>query len=679
MDTTRPRLGGPGGSRRQSSDTGDVLGTGRERRRTSGTPPTDEERGRRRRSSGQRSKSSERARSADRRRRPAPGSTVSWRLVYLVLVLVRFYFTLVPSYIHPDEHFQGPEVMAGEVFGWQTTRTWEFTAERPIRSIVPLWLAYGLPLTFLRWIYDLSSDVNPMLAYYFLRLFFFAASFSLEDWALQELGKTQAEKALYLLTVGSSYVTWTYQTHTFSNSVETILLLWTLALMKRITTRTFQHTRRSLSCYVLGVLVAVGVFNRITFAGFLILPGLSFARFLLRHPLSAVHIALGGAAMAALMVYADTRFYQTAPVVLTPWNNVAYNMQTANLALHGLHARYTHALINLPQLLGPYMAFVRPSRALPFLAAVSGTAVLSVFQHQEARFLLPAVPLFLMSVELPRSPGLRRALVAAVVVFNGAFALLMGVVHQGGVVPAQAGFMATHLAQTQDVVWWKTYSPPDWLLGNHRSAFVHHGGLDHPDELGPLFERATVRLLAGDAAAAAAPGAPTPAPDASRGPPASDYYSQTVRARGRARRAKRSLGDAPAVRLWDVMGSDLAVVDALLGLIVDQYANLTAAPDIDFDPAKRHLFVVAPISATGLGELLDNPARPYVLRREWLYRRHVNMDDFSFVLPAAAADRAALETWNPLANAWRKACLFWAQNRPGLGVYRVVLRERASV
>jgi GPI mannosyltransferase 4 len=31
----------------------------------------------------------------------------------LILVLVRLYFATVPSYIHPDEHFQGPEVITG--------------------------------------------------------------------------------------------------------------------------------------------------------------------------------------------------------------------------------------------------------------------------------------------------------------------------------------------------------------------------------------------------------------------------------------------------------------------------------------------------------------------------------------------------------------------------------------
>lgn len=37
-----------------------------------------------------------------------------WRRTYLLLLLVRLWFALSPSYLHPDENFQGPEVIAGE-------------------------------------------------------------------------------------------------------------------------------------------------------------------------------------------------------------------------------------------------------------------------------------------------------------------------------------------------------------------------------------------------------------------------------------------------------------------------------------------------------------------------------------------------------------------------------------
>lgn len=35
------------------------------------------------------------------------------RRLYLLLVVLRLYFAFSPSYLHPDEHFQGPEVIAG--------------------------------------------------------------------------------------------------------------------------------------------------------------------------------------------------------------------------------------------------------------------------------------------------------------------------------------------------------------------------------------------------------------------------------------------------------------------------------------------------------------------------------------------------------------------------------------
>lgn len=39
-----------------------------------------------------------------------------WTRIYLLLLAVRVYFALSPSYIHPDENFQGPEVIAGKPF-----------------------------------------------------------------------------------------------------------------------------------------------------------------------------------------------------------------------------------------------------------------------------------------------------------------------------------------------------------------------------------------------------------------------------------------------------------------------------------------------------------------------------------------------------------------------------------
>ena len=37
-----------------------------------------------------------------------------WRRAYLMLVIVRLYFALSLTYLHPDENFQGPEPIAGK-------------------------------------------------------------------------------------------------------------------------------------------------------------------------------------------------------------------------------------------------------------------------------------------------------------------------------------------------------------------------------------------------------------------------------------------------------------------------------------------------------------------------------------------------------------------------------------
>jgi hypothetical protein len=48
-------------------------------------------------------------------RRPVIANKSMWRLLYLFLLFIRVYFALSPSYLHPDEIFQGPEVIAGRL------------------------------------------------------------------------------------------------------------------------------------------------------------------------------------------------------------------------------------------------------------------------------------------------------------------------------------------------------------------------------------------------------------------------------------------------------------------------------------------------------------------------------------------------------------------------------------
>ena len=77
--------------------------------------------------------------------------------------------------------------------------------------------------------------MSPDAIYYALRMVMFILSFVLEDWAIFELVHSPRHRSVAVALVASSYVTWTLQTHTFSNSLETLLVAWSLVLIDRIT------------------------------------------------------------------------------------------------------------------------------------------------------------------------------------------------------------------------------------------------------------------------------------------------------------------------------------------------------------------------------------------------------------------------------------------------------------
>jgi hypothetical protein len=68
---------------------------------------------------------------------------------------------------------------AGDIFDWRITKTWEFTSAAPIRSVFPLWAAYGIPMHLVRWIMPGDESPSPILVFYSLRILFFLISFVL--------------------------------------------------------------------------------------------------------------------------------------------------------------------------------------------------------------------------------------------------------------------------------------------------------------------------------------------------------------------------------------------------------------------------------------------------------------------------------------------------------------------
>jgi GPI mannosyltransferase 4 len=91
-------------------------------------------------------------------------------------------------------------------------------------------------MTLLKWVWaqDDQGNVSPEAIYYALRVVIFILTFVLEDWAIYELVHSPRHRRQAVILVASSYVTWSYQSHTFSNSIETLLVAWSLVLIERI-------------------------------------------------------------------------------------------------------------------------------------------------------------------------------------------------------------------------------------------------------------------------------------------------------------------------------------------------------------------------------------------------------------------------------------------------------------
>ena len=220
-------------------------------------------------------------------------------------------------------------------------------------------------------------------------------------------------------------------------------------------------------------------------------------------PLSLLALLSAALITTVVAIALDTSFYTTTHTItwadlinqpiITPLNNFIYNSSTENLAQHGLHPWYQHLVANLPLLLGPatILLFLQPHPSLRLYSAISGLAVLSIARHQEARFLLPTVPLILSSIRLPRNRTVLRIWTATWLGFNILLGVLMGTYHQGGIVPAQV-FMSQQPDATQ-AVWWKTYTPPIWLLNGKNEVLQTRDlmGMPGPELLVQLSNLAT--------------------------------------------------------------------------------------------------------------------------------------------------------------------------------------------
>ncbi|CAG9854309.1 unnamed protein product [Phyllotreta striolata] len=254
------------------------------------------------------------------------------------------------------------------------------------------------------------------------------------------------------------------------------------------------------NCFVISTITVFGFFNRPTFLAYAVIPIFFW-----------LYRGIGSKSVAPLTFYSrilvfilfsipsiiinvlfDSFYYgyltwgevgvldvSINNFVFTPLNFVRYNSKLDNLAKHGLHPRFLHVLVNVPLLfnvvgmfalwaIGKYLYLcclrklsqlpsVRSIKCLMNLSFVVPLGILSIFPHQEPRFLIPLiVPLVYLHamsifpepdrtlVEAPKVPSVVQTKKKAPntiflkiwLFINLLFVILFGFLHQGGVIQA---------------------------------------------------------------------------------------------------------------------------------------------------------------------------------------------------------------------------------------------------
>ncbi|KIK96891.1 glycosyltransferase family 22 protein [Paxillus rubicundulus Ve08.2h10] len=438
-----------------------------------------------------------------------------FKRVYIALWVVRVCFALFGTgYIHPDEHMQNGEIIAGDILGFHALRSWEWRPAFPVRSIVPAFATTGVPILVFRLFGSerLATNVQPSTLFRIERLAFLNLSILL-DYSLLSLISSPTHQRLGLLLLASSYVMHTFQVRPFSNSLESVLVALCLVLLQRITagdltyhngggkdadgsasnqTRTFKR-----DLHLLAILGVVGTFTRPTFPAFALPIAYQVLLFSCRvagSPMRAFALLLPPLCSAVLVasgfIAADTRYFHGNffnPIV-TPYNFLQYNLSPENLTDHGLHPRSLHLCVNLPMLVGPGLLWFTLCSIYEYAKnygrsprgdlvrmtiiqmVVHSLLILSVQPHQEPRFLMPLVlPIIVLAATLKRPTRPGKLFWASWITFNILLALVFGFLHQGGVVPSLFSLRSTldgmGSGTRTHIIYWKTYMPPRHLLG----------------------------------------------------------------------------------------------------------------------------------------------------------------------------------------------------------------------
>lgn len=366
------------------------------------------------------------------------------------------------GYLHPDEFFQGPEVIAGSEFKSQVNYAWEFNTDKPIRCMLLPQIINTLAFKLIKLFYSNPSAYLLLVA---PRIIYTLLSF-INDICLYKLCKYYSASGKSYIPVclifQSSFACLGLLTRSMSNSTETIILAIFLVVISKSLVKRYKivfktpgrstpvepepepYKQLTISKF-LGILLALGVFNRPTFICFAAIPLIFWLREIyktnhhdVKRTLTLTILPFStscGLAALAIILY-DTIYYRgyesvkdtfsllteneysrflnrlISSIVITPYNFVAFNTKTENLANFGIHFPLTHIAVNVPLLFSSIglcyyekiLSIVRTSSitkmlnttahrvyAMMIFIILTSTIALSFIPHQEFRFIVPLI------------------------------------------------------------------------------------------------------------------------------------------------------------------------------------------------------------------------------------------------------------------------------------------------
>lgn len=419
--------------------------------------------------------------------------------------------------------FQVPHYFSGDITEYSVLRTWEFSSPKPVRSIIFPYLLTVVPALIVRLLATLECTVSSYLLLVLPRILMCISSF-LQDVCIYKICviiKVNPQPSL--LVFASSYVTFTYFTRTFSNSLESILFaLFLFLIFKSLKLRqklvgNGNRCIRQLTFYsfMCGIVLVLGCFIRPTFICFSLFPMIvwfyKFCKITTNAKFSIFNsFMLGAFSMGICLTAIDSLYYSCFfiktissqynktvefsinkfQIILTPVNFIFYNLNPSNLSSHGLHSRWLHIAINIPLLFsvyGLFMLFCLVKRCgyllyrlsmnfemLLLLSFLTPLVLLSVIPHQEPRFIIPLIiPLSLLYGKQPLKSYLTNKFCIYIWISSNLCGLLFyGFIHQAGVY-LSINHLNNIIENNNAIVFYKTYMPPRYLLSlNEKSKNV---------------------------------------------------------------------------------------------------------------------------------------------------------------------------------------------------------------